>query len=48
MIGAEWDVVARFPTKRVEKIVGFKSEAEAMAWIGSERCMTWIKAMGYA
>jgi len=34
--------------KQVEKIVGFKTEAEAMAWIGSERRMAWTKARGYA
>jgi hypothetical protein len=35
--GNEWQVVATFPTGHKKQIGGFKSEAEAVAWIGSPR-----------
>jgi hypothetical protein len=41
----EWQVVATFPQK--QHIAGFKSEAEAVSWIGSPRCLAWIKVQGY-
>jgi hypothetical protein len=47
-VGAEWEVVASFPTQQREKIAGFKTEAEAVDWIGSYRCLTWVKARGYS
>jgi hypothetical protein len=45
--GNEWQVVATFPTGQTKHIGGFKSEAEAVAWIGSPRCLAWIKVQGY-
>ena len=45
--GNEWQVVATFPTAQKKQIGGFKSEAEAVAWIGSPRCLAWIKVQGY-
>jgi hypothetical protein len=43
----ERQVVATFPTGQKQNIAGFKSEAEAVAWIGSPRCLAWIKVQGY-
>jgi hypothetical protein len=43
----EWQVVATFPTGQKQHIAGFRSEAEAVAWIGSPRCLAWIKVQGY-
>jgi hypothetical protein len=45
--GNEWQVVATFPIGPKKEIGGFKSEAEAVAWIGSPRCLAWIKVQGY-
>jgi hypothetical protein len=45
--GNEWQVVATFPTGHKKQIGGFKSEAEAVTWIGSPRCLAWIKVPGY-
>jgi hypothetical protein len=45
--GNEWQVVATFPTAQKKQISWFKSEAEAVAWIGSPRCLAWIKVQGY-
>ena len=45
--GNDWQVVATFPTSQKQQIGGFKSEAEAVAWIGSPRCLAWIKVQGY-
>jgi hypothetical protein len=43
----EWQVVATFPTGQKQHIAGFRSEAEAVAWIGSPRCLAWTKVQGY-
>jgi hypothetical protein len=45
--GNEWQVMATFPTGKTKHIGGFKGEAEAVAWIGSPRCLAWIKVQGY-
>jgi hypothetical protein len=46
--GNKWQVVATFlATARKKQIGGFQSEAEAVAWIGSPRCLAWIKVQGY-
>jgi hypothetical protein len=42
----EWQVVANFPTGQKQHIAGFTSEAEAVTWIGSPRCLAWIKGAG--
>jgi hypothetical protein len=43
----EWQVMATFPTGQKQNIAGFKSEAEAVAWIASPRCLASIKVQGY-
>lgn len=45
--GIEWQVVATYPTGQKEHIGGFMSEAEAVTWIGSPRCLAWIRVQGY-
>jgi hypothetical protein len=42
-VGTGWQVVATYPTGQKEQIGAFKSEAEAVTWIGSPRCWAWIK-----
>jgi hypothetical protein len=42
----DWQAVATFPTGQKQNIGGFKSDAEAVAWIGSPRCVAWIKVQG--
>ena len=46
-VGAEWHVAVTYPDGQKEQIAGLKSEAEAVAWIGSPRCLEWVKARGY-
>lgn len=46
-VGTEWRVAVTYPDGQKEQIAGFKSEAEAVAWIGGPRCMEWVKARGY-
>jgi hypothetical protein len=46
-IGMEWHVAVTYPDGQKEQIAGLKSEAEAVAWIGSPRCLEWVKARGY-
>ena len=46
-VGAEWYVAVTYPDGQKEQIAGLKSEAEAVAWIGSPRCLEWVKARGY-
>jgi hypothetical protein len=43
----EWQVVATFPTGQKQHIAGLKNETEAVAWIGSPKCLAWIKVQGY-
>ena len=42
--GVEWHVTATFPTNQKEQIAGFKSETEALRWIGTAECLAWLKA----
>jgi hypothetical protein len=44
--GNEWQVVATFSTGQTKHIGGFKGEAEAVALIGSPRCLAWIVDKG--
>jgi len=46
-VGPEWHVVATYPMGGKEHIIGFRSEAEALAWMKSDRCAAWVKARGY-
>jgi hypothetical protein len=46
-VGTRWQVVATYPTGQKEQIGAFKSEAEAVTWIGGSQCLAWIKARGY-
>jgi hypothetical protein len=45
--GTEWRVIATFAAGQKEQIGGFRSEAEAVAWIGGPGCMAWVKLRGY-
>ncbi len=47
-VGPEWHVIATNPSGQKEHITGFKSEAEAKEWLASDRCKSWLRAMGYA
>jgi hypothetical protein len=47
-VGVDWHVIASFPSGQREHITGFKSEAEAVEWLASSRCQTWLVARGYA
>jgi hypothetical protein len=46
-VGTDWQIVATYPTGQKEQIVEFKNQDEAVAWIGSPRCLEWIKLRGY-
>jgi len=46
--GTGWYVVATYPGGQQEHIPGFKTEAEAVEWLASSRCLAWLKARGYA
>jgi hypothetical protein len=45
--GANWQLVATYPTGPKEQIGRFENEAEAVTWIGSPQCFAWIKVQGY-
>jgi len=47
MAGIEWQVVATYATGLQERNGGFKSEAEAVTWIGSPQCLARVRARGY-
>ena len=42
-----WGVVATHPSGQQEHILGFHTEAEAMAWRVSQGCRAWLKTRGY-
>jgi hypothetical protein len=44
---AEWQVVLTYPSGKEEHVIGFKSETEAVNWIGSSGCIEWVRARGY-
>jgi hypothetical protein len=46
-VGVEWCVVAIYPKGQQERIAGFKTEREAVDWIGSSAALNWVKARGY-
>lgn len=45
-VGAEWQVVAHYPSGEVERIRGFQTEAEALQWI-NDASGAWRKKRGY-
>ena len=45
-VGAEWQVVAQYPSGQVERICGFTSEVEAVHWI-NDASGAWLKKRGY-
>ncbi len=42
-----WGVVATHPSGQQEHILGFHTEAEAMAWRVSQGCRAWLETRGY-
>jgi len=47
-VGGEWQVVVTYPTGEIEQVDGFKSETEAVDWIGSTACLEWVGERGYS
>jgi hypothetical protein len=47
-VGADWHVVAVYPNGQREHITGFRSEEEALHWIGGQGSYAWLKGRGYA
>ena len=47
-LGAEWHIVANYPTGQKEHIAGFHNEEEALDWLASDGCQAWLRARGYA
>lgn len=45
-VGTEWQVIAHYGDGREEHITGFKSETEALNWIGGSACYAWLKERG--
>ena len=46
-VGDEWHVVAVWPSGHPEQITGFKTEAEARAWITGDAAKAWLRGRGY-
>lgn len=44
-VGAEWQIVAHYPSGEVERIRGFQSEVEALQWI-DDASGAWLKKRG--
>jgi hypothetical protein len=42
-----WRLLATLPTGQKEQIGEFETEIAAVAWIGSPRCLAWLKLRGY-
>jgi len=47
-VGKEWHVVAIWPSGHAEEITGFKTEAEARAWIAGDGAKAWLRGRGYS
>ncbi len=45
--GNEWRVMAIWPSGHSEEITGFKTEAEARAWIAGNGAKAWLRGRGY-
>jgi hypothetical protein len=46
-VGKEWHVKAIWPSGHPEAITGFKSEAEAKAWVAGNGAKAWVRSKGY-
>jgi hypothetical protein len=46
-VGNEWHVKAIWPSGHPEEITGFKTEAEAKAWIVGDGAKEWLRSRGY-
>ena len=46
-VGNVWHVRAIWPSGHVEEITGFKTEAEARAWIAGDAAKAWLRGRGY-
>jgi hypothetical protein len=46
-VGNEWRVMAIWPSGHPEEITGFKTEAEARAWIAGDGAKAWLRGRGY-
>jgi hypothetical protein len=46
--GLEWNIVATYPSGQKEHITRFKSELEAIKWMGSPDQLFWLAKCGYA
>jgi hypothetical protein len=46
-VGDEWHVKATWPSGHPEWITGFKTEADAKAWIAGDGAKTWLLSRGY-
>jgi hypothetical protein len=44
--GTDWYPVATYPGGQQKHITGFKTEADAIEWLGNSRCQAWLKARG--
>ena len=47
-VGNKWHVVAIWPSGHPEEITGFKTEAEARAWIAGDGAKAWLRGRGYS
>jgi hypothetical protein len=36
-VGSEWYVIATYPTGQEKQVTGFRTEADAKAWINSDK-----------
>jgi hypothetical protein len=43
----DWQIQAQCPESVIKYIIGFKSEAEALAWIGGSQSRDWLRKQGY-
>ena len=46
-IGGEWYLVATWPSGQEEHITGFKTEIEALNWIGQPKQLEWLRIRGF-
>jgi hypothetical protein len=46
-VGNVWHVRAIWPSAHVEEITGFKTEADARAWIAGDAAKAWLRGRGY-
>jgi hypothetical protein len=44
----DWQIRAHCPGAELQYIKGFKTEADARKWPGSDECGIWLKARGWA